>query len=232
MSSPKRALSRDVRSAALARLGVSADAVHALPQVTPFLRRRLRMTLATAIGYLRASLQPEARALISLYDSTPFTRAERSKLTLEALCAAASISPSLALEMIGGAATRLDLQHAAFVASHAAGRVMKKTVDMALTDEGVHDRTLLHKITGMLPTPKGAQIAVNVVAQASSAAIAAPAPAAAPPPEQTIRRLADRFNETRGAAPAAPAALAPAAPPSPCDPIDAEFTSSDSDEEA
>lgn len=213
------------RLSAYKKLGVTAQQVAALPQITYFIRRRLRMTLSTALGYLRASSLPEAREILRLYDTTDFTRAERPKVTLEALCAAASISPPAVLELIGGAATRLNLTHAAHVAASASGRVMAKTVEMALTDDGVKDRTLVHRITGMLPTPKGASIIVNNSPSASATAVAQSAAVAAPPPEQTIRRLADRFNEKRGAAPSLPEGGSTTIP-APA-PIDAEYADVD-----
>jgi len=68
---------------------------------------------------------------------------------------------------------------------------------MALTDEGHEDRATLHKATGFLPSPKGAQTNIQVVQHASATANAQAASVAAPPPEQTIRRLVDRFNDAR-----------------------------------
>jgi hypothetical protein len=87
-------------------------------------------------------------------------------------------------------------------------RVVEKSVEMALTDEGIEDRTLLAKATGFLPTPKGSRTTVNVAANANAQSAANPQVlVAAPPPENTIRRLVDRLNEARGLPPVVVSAL-------------------------
>jgi hypothetical protein len=74
--------------------------------------------------------------------------------------------------------------------------VVAKTVERALTDDGIADRMMLHKATGFLPMPKGAQTTVTVMQNAQANATSQPI-VEAPSPEQTIRQLADAFNQSR-----------------------------------
>jgi hypothetical protein len=74
----------------------------------------------------------------------------------------------------------------------------------ALTDEGIADRKMLFQHSGFLPTPKGSQTTVAITQNVQASAV--PQFVAAPRPEETIRRLSDRFNEARGL-PSIPAAV-------------------------
>ena len=73
--------------------------------------------------------------------------------------------------------------------------VVAKTIEHALTDEGLADRLVLHKVTGFLPTPKGSQTTLSVMQNERAGASAAAQFVATPRPEDTIRRLSDRFKE-------------------------------------
>jgi hypothetical protein len=87
------------------------------------------------------------------------------------------------------------MHQAQMIAALAHPRVVEKTIERALTDEGIADRMALHKAMGFLPTPKGSQTIISIMqsAQANTAVQTV----AAPPPEDTIRRLANRLNEAR-----------------------------------
>lgn len=166
--------------------------------------------------YLSGIDDDEIRALLAKRRSLPHVYARL--LPIEAFCLAAGVSPLRVLELLVATIVRQGAQSATIIAAVSHPRVVQKTVEMALTDDGIEDRTTLHKATGFLPTPKGAQTTVNVSANARANSTAQAA-AVAPPPEQTIRRLSDRFNEAR-LAPAQPvAALSEAISEAP--PIDA-----------
>lgn len=146
--------------------------------------------------YLHQSDAPEARAVLDKYYTLPKNLARL--LPIEAFCLAAQVSPLRIVEILAATLVRLGAQASSVIAAVNHPRVVAKTVEMALTDEGHEDRADLHRATGFLPLPKGAQTVVNVQAQASAGAQAqAAAPIVAPAPEQTIRRLADRFNDVR-----------------------------------
>jgi hypothetical protein len=147
--------------------------------------------------YLHAAESKDASAVLDAYYSIPKTFA--SLLPIEAFCLAASVSPLRILETITGTIVRLGAQASTIIAAVNHPRVVEKSVEMALTDEGIEDRTLLAKAVGFLPTPKGSHVIVN--ANAHAEATAQSASVAAPAPENTIRRLVDRLNEARGILP-------------------------------
>lgn len=154
---------------------------------------------------LKLSDLPDAQRLANLYES--LDPAEARSLPIEAYCYALGISPMRVLEMLTGIIVRQGAQGSTLLAAMWHPRVVEKTIQMALRDEGTADRATLHKATGFVPMPKGASTIVHIQQAAVSAAPAAFVPA--PPPESTIRALADTFNEARGlpATPDAPAVI-------------------------
>lgn len=160
--------------------------------------------------YLASSESADAKKLLLVLYSVP--AAHRRSLPIEAYCVAAGVSPLTILGILTGEVVRLGAQASTIIAAVNHPRVVQKSVDMALTDEGIDDRTLLAKATGFLPSPKGSQINIHNAPTASATALAAPV--IAPPPEQTIRRAVDRFNDAR-LLPAAPTISLPAPSPQP-----------------
>jgi hypothetical protein len=141
---------------------------------------------------LQASDREEARRLWSVYDKVPPTF--RRFLCPEAVCQAARVDPSRVVGWIAEVALTQNLQVAALIAAVSHARVVRKTLEVALTDEGHADRQDLHKAVGFLPSPKGAQTIVNVNQQATAVA---PAIVPLSSPESTIAMLARAFNEAR-----------------------------------
>lgn len=178
--------------------------------------------------YLASSDHPDAKKVLLIfnglsahlrYNDPLHVRGRLVKtlrLPIEAFCVAAGVSPLSILGVLTGEIVRMGAQASSVIAAINHPRVVQKSVEMALTDGGVADRMVLHRATGFLPSPKGAQTNISVQTTASAAATAEPQIAVvAPPPEQTIRRLVDRFNEARGLPPATtePLRIAPAPPP-------------------
>lgn len=143
--------------------------------------------------YLQSSDATDATKILVCYLSLPKTL--RRACPIEAFCLAAGVAPIRALELITGAIVRLGSNASAIIAAVNHPRVVEKTVEMALTDGGIEDRNALHKAVGFLPTPKGSSTTIQVTQNAQTSANAASV--AAPPPEATIRRIANRFNEAR-----------------------------------
>jgi hypothetical protein len=139
----------------------------------------------------------DAKKVLIAYHSVP---SGRKLLSIEAYCVAAKVSPLSILGILVGSIVRRGASGRTIIAMMNQPRVVQKSVEMALTDDGIADRELLAKATGFLPTPKGAQTIVNVAANANAAATAQSA--SAPPPEHTVRTLVDLFNEARGLPPA------------------------------
>ena len=111
---------------------------------------------------------------------------------------------------------RPDMPVKAMLASVNHPAVVEKTVEVAMTPEGVKDREFLHKHVGFIPVGSGQPqqpLSVTVNANSSAVAEAKVANVLAPTPETTVRRLTDRLNAARGIAavreaPALPAASA------------------------
>jgi len=202
-------------AAALAKLNVSESDVAVVPRVTPQIRiimaelRRMGREQKTEtnvpsepIYYVDCSDDPEARRFRESWYSVP--KSWRKALPLEAYCAASGVSSVRLLSIIVSTVVRLSASASAILAAAYHPQVVRKTVEMALTDEGHEDRVVLHKATGFLPQPKGSSTTINVQQRNEQVSVAA---IAAPPPEQTIRRLADRLNAAKGLPPAVPSAL-------------------------
>ena len=231
--SPPNAISAVSRTAALAKLGITPEQLAASPQITPQLRMiqrtirrdgQHRVTESTEHSapygpggdilkswphYLASCDSPDAKKVMDKFRAVSYWTHTRYQLPIEAYCVAANVSPSAVFELLVAACVRFGAQASTIIAAVNHPRVVEKSVEMALTDEGIEDRMLLGKATGFLPAPKGSRTIVNV--EANSSATANPQVlVAAPPPENTIRRLVDRLNEARGlppvAAPALPAA--------------------------
>jgi hypothetical protein len=192
---------------AMEYLGIDPATFATAPQITPQLRmiaRTIRKASQKPYGpgtnlltswpmYLRASDDSEAQRVCRLYFSLPLHR--RRGLPIEAFCVAAGVSPLRILEILTAVLVRNSVQASQVIAAVNHPQVVSKTVEMALTDDGVEDRAVLHKHAGFLPTPAGAK--TNIVVTQNASASAAAQTVAAPPPEGTIRRLADRFNLAR-----------------------------------
>lgn len=166
--------------------------------------------------YLGSDDHPDAKKVLLAYHSVPHYC--RTLLPIEAYCVAAKVSPLSILGILVGSIVRMGAAARTVIAMVNQPRVVQKSVEMALTDDGIADRELLAKATGFLPTPKGSQTIVNVAANASAEASPSQAVVLAPPPEQTIRRLVDRFNDARGITSPVQSAL-PEAPMIPSNPL-------------
>lgn len=193
------------RKEALARLGVQPYALRTLSPISAqlgLLMKQMKKHKLPADPYFYLKCVPGTGVakLLELYYGMP---AHLRKIPpIEAYCFAAHIPPVELLDLITKAIGMVSRQLSGVLANATHPRVVEKTVEMALTDEGIDDRMALHKATGFIPTPSGPRTTVNVAASASAAA--APVIVAAPSTDAVVRRLADRLNEHR------PAALPPA----------------------
>jgi len=148
------------RELAYARLGINRKDVRCIPFLAAEFRRIARSVRGADFGnqpdvpvrpldYLQFSEDPQARKVLNLYLSVP--RSYRRLLPAEAFCHAAGVSPFAVLEAITVVAMRHGAIASAFVAAVNHPRVVAKTVEMALQDDGVRERMILHKALGFLP---------------------------------------------------------------------------------
>lgn len=186
------------------KLGIDRTRVRTLAPISSQLhmigkKLRRRNLPASPYYYLKCSADERAIKIVDLYYSLP--KNQRDLAPIEAYCLSIGADSSEILELITRTVARVTRQTSAIIAAVSHPMVVDKTVEMALTDEGIEDRNTLHKAVGFLPSPKGSQTTVNVAANASAQA-AAPTVVLAPPPEQTVRTLVDMFNTARGLPPA------------------------------
>jgi hypothetical protein len=193
------------RALAYQHLGIRPQDVERVPFLWPNLRgiahrlnrgRTKDAPLVCPLDLLQWSEDPEACKVLQKYRSVP--QSYRRLLPAEAYCRAAGVSPLHVLEVVTGVAVRLGTQTSAILAAVWHPHVVKKTIEMALTDEGIADRNALHRATAFTPLPKGSTTIVNVQqnAQGQLPVTCVPTPRI----EDTIRILTARFNERqRGA---------------------------------
>lgn len=146
--------------------------------------------------YLKSSSADESRLVLGKWYLLPANL--RRVVSIESCCVAAGISPVRIVEVLMDCIRRLSQQSAFLIASVNLPRVVQKHVEMSLSDDGVADRTNFLKSTGFIPTPKGNATQINITQANAAAAPTLPAP----PPEQTIRNLNDRWNESKKLPPA------------------------------
>jgi hypothetical protein len=184
-------------------LTIRPEDVILAPHITQYITETLALERDTAIEYLRLSDNPLAQKFLTLYDAPLITLSHRKVLPLEAYCLSGKINPLDLLEILVGVLVRVGAQQSAVIAAVHQPAIVAKTVEAALQPDNFRERQLFHKATGFLPTPKGSQTSIKVVqSQQQGQQQGQQQVAAAPPPEQTIRRLVDRFN-TQAAMPAA-----------------------------
>ena len=141
-------------------LGIQANDVQSIPFFAAQLRGIARAVRGAdkrepatppvrALDYLDRSEDPEARRVAVVYHSVP--ESYRRLLPPEAFCHAAGVSPWRVLEIVTVVAVRQGAQGAAIVAAVNHPRVVQKTVERALQEDGIEDRMVLHRALGFLP---------------------------------------------------------------------------------
>jgi hypothetical protein len=149
------------RELAYQRLGINPEDVDYVPYLNANLRRIARCVRGVdtdrppaepvrALDFLQSSEDPEARKVADVYRSVPASY--RRLLPAEAYCLAAGVSPWRVLEMITVVAVRQAGQASAIVASLLHPRVVAKSVERALQDEGTRERMMLHRAMGFTAT--------------------------------------------------------------------------------
>jgi hypothetical protein len=140
--------------------------------------------------YLRAAVGPNAKAIMAVYDS--LSREDAARLPMEAFVLAAGVDPNIVADLITASLATIQRRMVTVRFSSGHTAVTDATIKNALEDNGYRDRAMVHKIMGALPVSKGAQTIVNIQQNAMPSATVA-----APPPENTIKRLAERVAAAR-----------------------------------
>jgi hypothetical protein len=145
------------RRLAYAHLGIDPKDVECFPFLRTELRRIARQIRGAdnnpspirPLDHLRSSDDPEAHKVLDAYLSVP--ESYRKLLPVEAFCHAAGVSPQRILEAITVVAVRQGAAASAIIAAIVHPRVVQKTVDRALQDDGFRERGMLHRAFGFLP---------------------------------------------------------------------------------
>jgi len=148
------------RSLSYARLGIDAKDVQRIPYFAAQLKSIARAVRGAdkngspaepvrALDFLKSSENPEARKVLKPYLSIP--ESYRRLLPPEAFCHVAGVSPWVVLEAITVVAVRQGATASAIVAAISQLRVVEKTIERALQNEGTRERAMMLKATGFLP---------------------------------------------------------------------------------
>jgi len=114
-----------------------------------------------------------------------------SAAAADAVCEQIGLASLDLLKAVADATIRFSMYTARLRAAVAMPSIVERSIEVALTDQGVADRKMQLQHSGFLPTPAGSQ--TNIAIMQSNTA-AQPAVAAAPKPEETIRPLSEKFN--------------------------------------
>jgi hypothetical protein len=118
---------------------------------------------------------------------------QQARGAADTICEQVGLAPLELLKAVADATYRSSMYVAQFKASLALPSIVERSIEVALTDKGAADRKMLLQHAGFLPTPAGSQTNIAVMQNAT----AQPVITVATRPEETIRRLSERFNEAR-----------------------------------
>ena len=214
-------MSNFIESLAYKELGVNELDVLKSIQITPQLRE-IATVLKDKDGrgttgaylikswpfYLRCSDDPDARKILDCYEELPGRF--RRHLPIEAFCLASGVPAMKVLGMLTAVIVQLGANALTMVMAIQKAESVQKTINRAMDDtnpDAFRYMEMFHKEAGILPTPRGPSTTVNVQASSNANADVKAATVLALPPEATIRRLVDRFNEQRTLPVRAPAQI-------------------------
>jgi hypothetical protein len=143
---------------------------------------------------------PRAERFMDAWDALDASE-QQARGTADAICERAELDSLELLGVVAEAAFRCAMYTAQIKAALALPSIVERSVDVALTDDGVADRRMLLLHCGFLPTPKGSQVAIAITQNTQTHPTERAVVVSAPRPEDTIRTLVDRFNEARGLPP-------------------------------
>jgi hypothetical protein len=147
---------RNDRQDALRRAGIDDPAqVENLPRVSSILRFA-RGGLATVLTWLRASVDEDARKFVQKYDE--IRPRDRRYVRWEEIAFACNLDPYRLLEVAVSVLVKNGETVGQIISATSHPMVVRKSVEMALTDGGFKDRRSLLSARGFLPVPRSATI--------------------------------------------------------------------------
>jgi hypothetical protein len=127
------------------------------------------------IEALRAHNEDEARDFLATLDESSAT--DRKYLDLESIAFAAGIGSLRLAELAQTAIFLYDGMKTKMLLASGLPAIVQRSIQMAKTPKGLHDREMMLKAGGVLPVPKGAQIHIQNLNQQEREEEAPSAPA-------------------------------------------------------
>lgn len=128
------------------------------PIVTPMLRS-VEGGIPHVIEALRAHDDDDARIFLRTLDEAGAT--DRKNLPVEAVAFAAGIGSLRLGELCQSAIFLFDGMKTKMLLASGLPAIVSRSIQMAKTPRGLHDREMMLKAGGVLPVPKGAQIHIQ-----------------------------------------------------------------------
>lgn len=123
------------------------------------------------IDLARLSDRENVRNVALLYDQMGVN--DRGRVILDELCAGALVSTSDFIGAVASVAHAQSMDASKMIAALAQPKVLEAAIARANDGDGGHaDRKMLLQVTGLLPTPSGARIAIDNRSQAFAGAVA------------------------------------------------------------
>lgn len=173
----KKRVDPPVLPAVLKRLGVELDDWKKFPKIGSIVRNGCG-SFAAAIAALEADDTEDARAVIEAWYSV--SAFDRKKAGLEGIALAAGLTGRRFIEVLSGAIVQQAQDVSRLMLASAQPKVTKTTIRRATQRSPIMDREgnllgyeegdfkameMFHKITGAIPTPKGATNVFNIGTQ-------------------------------------------------------------------
>jgi hypothetical protein len=164
----------DSAGAARRRLGITLGEMNGVPKVTDKIIAGAG-SVAAAITALRGDSSPNAQSFISKYDG--LSPSDIQRVTVEEIFTAAGLSAREFIETLTGALMQQSIDVTKMILAVSQPLVTTATVKAATDSQPIMGREgeivgytngdikaqeIFHKITGMLPIPKGSQTFINV----------------------------------------------------------------------
>jgi len=160
---------------------------------------------------LARTSDPRAARFLAAWEALDASE-QQARGAADAVCRQIGLNPTELLSAAARAAISVSKCVVEMETALALPSVVAQTIRMALTPKGTADRKMIFQHTGFLPTPRGSQTFIGITQNAQANTTAQRV--AMPKPEETIRRLAEQFNKSRGM-PLTPATALPMAEGSP-----------------
>jgi hypothetical protein len=149
---------------------------------------------------------PRAARFLDSWDALSASE-QQLRGAADAVCMRIGLAPIDLLTVVMDVGIRFSICGAQIKAAMALSSIVERSIETALTPEGVADRKMLFQHAGFLPITKTSQTAYSAIRNADGNNSTQAPGVSMPPIEHTIRTLSERLNEARGLSRTGAAAL-------------------------